>query len=76
VIIHQIREGNKHDIILIIGLDGVVFWQYKLASSVRATGTSLPSKTASVTGTASPAGDAVAELLVTAETSAFFLLNS
>ena len=76
VIIHQIREGNKHDSILIIGLDGVVFWQDKLASSVIATGTSLPSKSASVTCTASPAGDAVAELLVTAGISVLFLLNS
>jgi len=67
---------NKHDSILIIGLDGVVFWQDKLASSVIATGTSLPSKSASVTCTASPAGDAVAELLVTAGISVLFLLNS
>lgn len=76
VIIHQIREGNKHESILIIGLDGVLFRQDKLASSVRDSGASLPSKFASVTGMASPAAVAVAELLVTAGNSALFLLNS
>lgn len=76
VIIHQIREGNKHDSILIIGLDGVVLWQDKLASSVRNSGASLPFKSATVTRTTSRAGDAVAESLVRAGSSAFFLLNS
>lgn len=76
VIIHQIREGNKHDSILIIALEGVLFWQDKLASSVRDSGASWPSKFASVTGMVSPAAVAVAESLVAAGNSAFFLLNS
>nr|ACN36248.1 unknown [Zea mays] len=74
--IHQTREGNKHDSILIVGLDGVVLRLDKLASSARNSGALLPFRSATVTGAASRAGDAVAGPLVRAGRSVFFLLNS